>query len=191
MKGSIEAINQEAREHGMSYGKYLALRAAEEAPAPGSKGKSTTKPKRSTPPGASLGLAEAREKMGLSQEEAAWRLGTDTRTISNWEAGKNLPQGRLLPKLARVYGLSPDKLARIFGEGKSPKSARGHALRQARLRAGLGVEEAARQMDVTAAAVRQWETGKNRPGWKSQRKIARVYGLEFKALERLLEEAEG
>lgn len=32
MKGSIAAINQEAREHGMSYGKYLALRAAEEAP---------------------------------------------------------------------------------------------------------------------------------------------------------------
>lgn len=189
MKGSVIAINQEAREHGMSYGKYLALRAAQQAPAPGREGKITAKPKRSMPPGACRGLAEAREKMGLSQEEAAWRLGTDMRTISNWETGKNLPQGRLLPKLAQVYGLSPDKLARIFGEGKTSKSALGHALRQARLRAGLGVEEAARQMDVTASAVRQWETGKNRPSWKSQQKIARVYGLSMEEIFRLLEEA--
>ena len=189
MKGSVIAINQEAREHGMSYGKYLALCAAQQAPAAGREGKITAKPKRSMPPGACRGLAEEREKMGLSQEEAAWRLGTDARTISNWETGKNLPQGRLLPKLAQVYGLSPDKLARIFGGGKAPKSARGQALRQARLRAGLGVEEAARQMDVTAAAVRQWETGVNRPSWKSQQKIARVYGLSMEEIFRLLEEA--
>ena len=53
----------------------------------------------------------------------------------------------------------------------------------------LGVEEAARQMGVTASAVRQWETGKNRPGWKSQQKIARVYGLSMEEVFRLLEEA--
>ena len=54
MKGSIAAINQEARERGMSYGKYLAFRAAQEAPAPGREGKTTAKPKRSMPPGAGL-----------------------------------------------------------------------------------------------------------------------------------------
>lgn len=94
MKGSIAAINQEAREHGMSYGKYMLLLAAQKAPAAGTEEKTTAKPKRSTPPGARL-------------------------------------------------------------------------------------------------AVRQWKTGVNRPGWKSQRKISRVYGLSMEEIFRLLEEAEG
>ncbi len=130
MKGSIAAINQEARERGMSYGKYLAFRAAQEVSASGREGKTTAKPKRSMPPGASLGLAEA------GQEWAA---------------------------------------------------KRGHALRQARLRAGLSLEQAARRIDVTASAVRQWETGKKRPKPQSQRKIAQAYGLEPAELERMLE----
>lgn len=117
MKGSIEAINREARERGMSYGKYLALQAAQEAPASGREGKTAAEPKRSAPPG----------------------------------------------------------------------SGRGQALRQIRLRAGLSLEEAAWRMDVTASAVRQWETGKNRPKRQSQRKIAQAYGLEPKELERMLE----
>lgn len=130
MKGSIAAINQEARERGMSYGKYLAFRAAQKAPASGREGETTAKQKRSMPPGASLGLEEP------GQEQAA---------------------------------------------------KRGHALRQARLRAGLSLEEAAWRMDVTASAVRQWENGKKRPKPQSQRKIAQAYGLEPAELERMLE----
>ncbi len=130
MKGSIEAINQEARERGMSYGKYLAFRAAQKALASGREGKTTAKPKRSMPPGASLGLEEP---------------------------------------------------------GREQAAKRGQALRQARLRAGLSLEQAARRMDVTASAVRQWETGKKRPKPQSQRKIAQAYGLEPAELERMLE----
>ena len=130
MKGSIEAINREAREQGMSYGKYLAFRAAQKALASATKGKTTAKPKRSMPPGASLGLEEP---------------------------------------------------------GREQAAKRGQALRQARLRAGLSLEQAARRMDVTASAVRQWETGKKRPKPQSQRKIAQAYGLEPAELERMLE----
>jgi len=132
MKGSIVAINREARERGMSYGKYLAFRAAQEALASGREGKTTAKPKRSMPPGASLGLEEP---------------------------------------------------------GREQAAKRGQALRQIRLRAGLSLEQAAWRMDVTASAVRQWETGKKRPKPQSQRKIAQAYGLEPAELERLLEEA--
>jgi len=145
VKGSIAAINQEARERGMSYGKYLAFRAAQEALASGregkatakalasaTKGETTAKPKRSMPPGASLGLEEP---------------------------------------------------------GREQAAKRGQALRQIRLRAGLSLEQAAWRMDVTASAVRQWETGKKRPKPQSQRKIAQAYGLEPAELERLLEEA--
>ncbi len=130
MKGSIAAINQEARERGMSYGKYLAFRAAQKALASATKGETTAKPKRDVPPGAGRGLAEIR------REQAA---------------------------------------------------KRGQALRQARLRAGLSLEQAAWRMDVTASAVRQWETGKKRPKPQSQRKIAQAYGLEPAELERMLE----
>ena len=211
MKGSIEAINQEARERGMSYGKYLALRAAQEAPAsvrevkttakqkrsmpPGARlagreGKTTAEPKRSMPPGAGLGLAEARRRMGLSREEVALKLGVHMLSIKNWETGKNRPRAQFIPALARLYGLEEPELRQTLGLEEPERervAKRGQALRQARLRAGLNQEQAAWRLDVTAAAIRQWETGKTRPKPQSQRKIAQAYGLEPKELERLLE----
>ena len=190
MKGSIAAINQEARERGMSYGKYLAFRAAQKALASGREGKTTAKPKRSMPPGASLGLAEARRRMGLSREEAALKLGVHMLSIKNWETGKNRPRAQFIPALARLYGLEEPELRQRLGLeelGQEQAAKRGQALRQIRLRAGLSLEEAAWRMDVTASAVRQWETGKKRPKPQSQRKIAQAYGLEPKELERLLE----
>ncbi len=190
MKGSIAAVNQEARERGMSYGKYLALRAAQKAPASATKAETTAKPKRSMPPGASRGLAEARRRMGLSREEAALKLGVHMLSIKNWEQGKNQPRAQFLPALARLYGLDMAELRQRLGLeelGQEQAAKRGQALRQIRLRAGLSLEEAAWRMDVTASAVRQWETGKKRPKPQSQRKIAQAYGLEPKELERLLE----
>lgn len=192
MKGSIAAINQEARERGMSYGKYLALRAAQKAPASATKAETTAKPKRSMPPGASRGLAEARRRMGLSREEAALKLGVHMLSIKNWEQGKNQPRAQFLPALARLYGLDMAELRQRLGLeelGQEQAAKRGQALRQIRLRAGLSLEEAAWRMDVTASAIRQWETGKNRPKPQSQRKIAQAYGLESAELERMLEEA--
>ena len=190
MKGSIAAVNQEARERGMSYGKYLALRAAQKAPASATKAETTAKPKRSMPPGASRGLAEARRRMGLSREEAALKLGVHMLSIKNWEQGKNQPRAQFLPALARLYGLDMAELRQRLGLeelGQEQAAKRGQALRQIRLRAGLSLEEDAWRMDVTASAVSQWETGKKRPKPQSQRKIAQAYGLEPKELERLLE----
>ena len=190
MKGSIAAINQEARERGMSYGKYLAFRAAQEVSASGREGKTTAKPKRSMPPGASLGLAEARRRMGLSREEAALKLGVHMLSIKNWETGKNRPRAQFIPALARLYGLEEPELRQTLGLEEPERervAKRGHALRQIRLRAGLSLEQAAWRMGVTASAVRQWETGKKRPRPQSQRKIVQAYGLEPKALERMLE----
>ena len=190
MKGSIAAINREARERGMSYGKYLALQAAQQAP--GAKGKTAAEPKRSAPPGAGRGLAEARRRMGLSREEAALKLGVHMLSVKNWEQGKNQPRAQFLPALARLYGLDMAELRQRLGLeelGQEQAAKRGQALRQIRLRAGLSLEEAAWRMDVTASAVCRWETGKNRPKRQSQRKIAQAYGLEPKELERMLEEA--
>ena len=111
-------------------------------------------------------------------------------SIKNWETGKNRPRAQFIPALARLYGLEEPELRQTLGleePGREQAAKRGQALRQIRLRAGLSLEQAAWRMDVTASAVRQWETGKNRPKPQSQRKIAQAYGLEPAELERMLE----
>ena len=131
MKGSIAAINQEARERGMSYGKYLAFCAAQKAPASATKGETTAKPKRSMPPGACLGLEEPgreqaakrgqalrqiRLRAGLSQEQAAWRMGVTASAVRQWETGKKRPKPQSQRKIAQAYGLEPAELERLLEE---------------------------------------------------------------------------
>lgn len=36
-------------------------------------------------------IVEYRNKLGISQQELAHRLGVSTRTIQNWESGKTMP----------------------------------------------------------------------------------------------------
>ena len=51
------------------------------------------------------------------------------------------------------------------------------SFREARLRAGLSQEEAAKQIGVTAAAISYWETGQYVPRTQKIRKVAQVYGV--------------
>lgn len=55
-------------------------------------------------------LFDARKKCGLSQEEAAERLGVSRQTISKWELDETLPDICQSKKLANLYGLSLDEL---------------------------------------------------------------------------------
>ncbi len=55
-------------------------------------------------------LFSARKKSGLSQEEAAERLGVSRQTISKWELDETLPDIRQSKTLARMYGLTLDEL---------------------------------------------------------------------------------
>ena len=55
-------------------------------------------------------LFHARKKKGLSQEEAAERLGVSRQTISKWETDETLPDIRQSKRLAVMYGLSLDEL---------------------------------------------------------------------------------
>jgi len=54
-------------------------------------------------------LFKARKKKGLSQEEAAERLGVSRQTISKWEVDETLPDIRQSKNLAVLYGLSLDE----------------------------------------------------------------------------------
>lgn len=55
-------------------------------------------------------LAAARNNAGLTQTEAARRLGVDQSAVSFWESGKKLPRASMLVKMSDLYCCSIDKL---------------------------------------------------------------------------------
>lgn len=55
-------------------------------------------------------LKEQRERLGLSQSEAARKINTSHQNISRWESGKILPSIDFCVKLADLYGVSLDEL---------------------------------------------------------------------------------
>ena len=55
-------------------------------------------------------LTAARTNAGLSQTEAARRLGVDQSAVSYWESGKNIPRASMLVKMADLYCCSIDQL---------------------------------------------------------------------------------
>ena len=62
-----------------------------------------------------IGFATARINAGLSQTEAARRLGVDQSTVSNWETGKKAPRASKLAGMADLYGCTIDEL---FGRSR-------------------------------------------------------------------------
>lgn len=57
-----------------------------------------------------MGFKNAREKRGMTQQEAARALGTDQSTVCLWETGKTKPRASLLPRIAEVYECTIDEL---------------------------------------------------------------------------------
>lgn len=55
-------------------------------------------------------LAALRERKGMTQPEAAKGAGVGYRSITRWEAGRQLPSSRNLQKLAAFYSTTPDKI---------------------------------------------------------------------------------
>lgn len=56
------------------------------------------------------GIAPLRKRMGLTQEQLAQELGIDRCRLAMWEIGKAWPPSQLLPKLARILGVSIEEL---------------------------------------------------------------------------------
>lgn len=57
-----------------------------------------------------MGFKKAREKSGITQQEAAEKLGVDQSTVCLWETGKTKPRASLLTRIASVYGCTVDEL---------------------------------------------------------------------------------
>ena len=55
-------------------------------------------------------LATLRKTKGLTQQEAADRLGVSNKTVSKWESGGGFPDITVLPALAELYGVTADDI---------------------------------------------------------------------------------
>jgi tetratricopeptide (TPR) repeat protein/transcriptional regulator with XRE-family HTH domain len=68
-------------------------------------------------------LAQRRKAVGLTQEQLAERLGVERSTVVRWERGQTQPQPWLRPRLAKVLGLSADRIEELLAVGGALASA--------------------------------------------------------------------
>lgn len=57
-----------------------------------------------------MSFSSARENAGLSQREAARRLGVNQSSVSFWESGRYHPRAAMLVKMADLYCCTIDEL---------------------------------------------------------------------------------
>lgn len=88
-------------------------------------------------------IRELRVKCGLSQEEAAARLGVSPQSVSKWETDKCYPEFLLIMPLARLYGVSADQLLGSEDRRAYWENQWQEALRKGGEQATLPVTEAA------------------------------------------------
>lgn len=55
-----------------------------------------------------ISLMAARKNMGLTQQQAAERLGIGVSTLRNWEQGATFPDQPAIEKLCKLYALKYD-----------------------------------------------------------------------------------
>jgi transcriptional regulator with XRE-family HTH domain len=65
-------------------------------------------------PSARKGLADARKRVGHTQDSFSREIGVCKHTVSQWEIGNNAPSPRTRPKLARALSISLEELDRLI-----------------------------------------------------------------------------
>lgn len=55
-------------------------------------------------------LAAARVNAGLSQKEAAEKLGISNKTLWSWENYQTYPSADMVPKICELYGIPYDQI---------------------------------------------------------------------------------
>ena len=58
-----------------------------------------------------ISLRAARVNAGLTQEQAADKIGIARQTLVNYETGKTFPDIKTLRRIADVYGIDKDRIS--------------------------------------------------------------------------------
>lgn len=61
--------------------------------------------------GFKISLKAARINAGLTQEDAAKKIGVSKQSLSNWECGRNTPKATELMGLCEIYGVPAEMLS--------------------------------------------------------------------------------
>jgi transcriptional regulator with XRE-family HTH domain len=93
-------------------------------------------------------LAEQRKTAGFTQEALAEALHVDRSTVARWESGTTEPLAWIRPKLARVLGVTPGRLAGLLA-GQPDGSANGVVRR----RSGRADPAAAQSLATQVATI--------------------------------------
>lgn len=69
-------------------------------------------------------LQERRKASGLTQEDVGEQLGVRAKTVSDWEAGRYVPNFERMARLMRIIGGEIDRVTRLFlGESDADEQA--------------------------------------------------------------------
>lgn len=119
-----------------------------------------------------LVMTDARNALGLTQEEVGARLAVDGNTVSRWEQGQNRPRRMTAAKLEKMYGLPAGTLTKGVPVGKLPRDSTPLHPSPAFPHDGdatAGVLWAAEQMSETVTRlIREARRGRARPRLRDQ-----------------------
>jgi transcriptional regulator with XRE-family HTH domain len=98
-------------------------------------------------------IRRKRLDLGLTQKEAARKIGVDDVTLRHWENHQTSPQTYLIPRVVSFLGYLPYVSAKSFSEW----------LRNCRRALGLSQRQLAEKLGMDESTVRGWETGRHKP----------------------------
>lgn len=132
-------------------------------------------------------LRSERARRGLRATDLAQEIGVHPMSILRWERRERLPGPVHIHALARVLELEPAHVAGFFDDARPLPSGpalghRGQALRALRWRSSVSAAAIARQVDVPASTVYNWEAGRARIPAERIPALADALGLPAEAL---------
>ena len=117
-------------------------------------------------------IKEARERAGLTVEEAAKKIGIAKGTILDWEKEKKVPSSIMFVTACAAYNASPKDVIIIGKNDQDPLTLSG-----ARYSAGYSAEAAASIVGVSYGTLRSMEYGTCLISEEQKAKLCELYGI--------------
>ena len=117
---------------------------------------------------------------GMSQTELGRSVGVSFRTVSKWETGAFFPQLSLVPKLAKVFGVSELDLLYPVEDGVGaslPLEKVVKEIKRLRLIRGMSQQELAEKVGVRVLTISRIERGETRFNMRRLPKFAEALGV--------------